>query len=84
MRLIPTGTRPCGRAHSQRWIDVSTDAMNRAMDVHRALAGRRQHRNFRLPDLIIAAAAELDGPRSCTMTPTMTASPRSPVSRSNG
>jgi predicted nucleic acid-binding protein len=50
-----------GALHAQRRVDVSTDAMNRAMEVHRALAGRSQHRNFRLPDLIIAAAAELAG-----------------------
>ncbi|GAB3819330.1 PIN domain nuclease [Micromonospora zhanjiangensis] len=45
--------------HGQRWIDVSTAAMDRALDVHRQLALRSQHRKFRLPDLIIAAAAEL-------------------------
>jgi predicted nucleic acid-binding protein len=50
-----------GALHAQRWVDVSTDAMNRAMEVHRALARHSQHRNFRLPDLIIAAAAELAG-----------------------
>jgi predicted nucleic acid-binding protein len=47
--------------HSQRWIDVTTDAMNRAMAVHRKLAKTRQHRNFSLPDLVIAATAELNG-----------------------
>lgn len=47
--------------HTQRWIDVDTSAMNRAMDVHRKLAKQSQHRNFRLPDLIIAATAELNG-----------------------
>lgn len=47
--------------HSQRWIDVDTRVMNRAMDVHRTLAKRSQHRHFALPDLIIAAAAELNG-----------------------
>jgi predicted nucleic acid-binding protein len=45
----------------QRWIDVDTAAMDRAMDVHQQLAARSQHRNFRLPDLIIAATAELNG-----------------------
>jgi predicted nucleic acid-binding protein len=47
--------------HSQRWIDVTAAAMNRALDVHRQLAQRSQHRHFRLPDLVIAATAELDG-----------------------
>lgn len=47
--------------HTQRWIDVGTEAMNRAMDVHRMLARRSHHRNFKLPDLIIAATAELNG-----------------------
>jgi predicted nucleic acid-binding protein len=47
--------------HSQRWIDVDTRTMNRAMEVHRTLAGRSRHRHFALPDLIIAAAAELNG-----------------------
>src|SRR5262245_44694850 len=47
--------------HGHRWIDVSTEAMNRAEATHRALAKTRQHRHFRLPDLIIAATAELNG-----------------------
>jgi predicted nucleic acid-binding protein len=47
--------------HGQRWVDVTTDAMNRALVVHRKLAKTSQHRNFRLPDLIIAAIAELNG-----------------------
>ncbi len=34
--------------HGQRWMDVTATAMN-------------QHRNFRLPDLIIAATAEQHG-----------------------
>ncbi|MEU1362571.1 PIN domain-containing protein, partial [Micromonospora zamorensis] len=33
----------------------------RAMAVHRLLAADSQHRNFRLPDLIIAATAEEHG-----------------------
>jgi predicted nucleic acid-binding protein len=47
--------------HGQRWMDVSTAAMERAMDVHRLLAVSSQHRHFRLPDLIIAATAEQYG-----------------------
>jgi predicted nucleic acid-binding protein len=47
--------------HAQRWIDVTAEAMNRALEVHRELAVRSQHRHFRLPDLIIAAAAEING-----------------------
>lgn len=47
--------------HGQRWVDVTTEAMDRALDVHRELARTSQHRNFRLPDLIIAATAELAG-----------------------
>ncbi|MCW2907336.1 MAG: vapC18 [Actinomycetia bacterium] len=47
--------------HGQRWMDVTATGMNRAMEVHRMLAERSQHRNFRLPDLIIAAAAEQHG-----------------------
>src|SRR5271170_8172599 len=46
--------------HAQRWIDVTTDAMTRALEVHHAMAARSQHRHFRLPDLIIAATAELN------------------------
>jgi len=46
---------------SQRWLDVSTAGMDRAMEVHRAMAAKSQHRHFRLPDLIIAATAELNG-----------------------
>ena len=47
--------------HGHRWMDVSTAAMERALDVHRLLAARSQHRHFRLPDLIIAATAEQHG-----------------------
>ena len=47
--------------HGQRWMDVSAVAMQRALDVHRLLAARSQHRHFRLPDLIIAATAEQHG-----------------------
>jgi predicted nucleic acid-binding protein len=35
--------------------------MDRAMDTHRRLATASQHRHFRLPDLMIAATAELAG-----------------------
>ncbi len=35
--------------------------MDRALAVHRKLATTSQHRHFRLPDLIIAATAELNG-----------------------
>ncbi|WFE38762.1 PIN domain nuclease [Micromonospora sp. WMMD998] len=45
----------------QRWLDVTTEAMDRAMSVHRMLAADSQHRHFRLPDLVIAATAELNG-----------------------
>ena len=48
-----------GALHGQRWLDVTTAAMDRAMEVHRAMAKTSQHRHFRLPDLIIAATAEL-------------------------
>jgi hypothetical protein len=47
--------------HAHRWIDVTRAAMDRAMEVHRSMAEESQHRNFRLPDLIIAATAELAG-----------------------
>ncbi|MEV4508083.1 PIN domain nuclease [Dactylosporangium sp. NPDC049525] len=50
-----------GGLHGHRWMDVTTDAMNRALANHRALAELSQHRNFKLPDLIIAATAELHG-----------------------
>ena len=51
----------CTALHGQRWMDVTATAMNRAMEVHRMLAERSQHRNFRLPDLISAATAEEHG-----------------------
>jgi predicted nucleic acid-binding protein len=47
--------------HGHRWMDVTSEAMDRALDVHRELARASQHRHFRLPDLIIAATAELNG-----------------------
>jgi hypothetical protein len=50
-----------GALHRQRWVDVSSQAMDRAMDVHRRLASTSRHRNFSLPDLIIAATAEMHG-----------------------
>lgn len=50
-----------GALHGHRWFDVTTEAMNRALAVHRRLAATSQHRHFRLPDLIIAATAEQHG-----------------------
>ncbi len=50
-----------GALAAQRWIDVTSAVMDRALEVHRKLAQKSQHRHFRLPDLIIAAAAELGG-----------------------
>jgi len=50
-----------GAMHGQRWLNVTTAAMDRAMEVHRLLAATSQHRHFRLPDLIIAATAEVHG-----------------------
>ncbi|MEA2973227.1 MAG: hypothetical protein QOG82_1685 [Actinomycetota bacterium] len=47
--------------HVQRWVDVTSAVMDRALDVHRLLASASQHRHFRLPDLIIAATGELNG-----------------------
>ncbi|TWD83622.1 hypothetical protein FB561_4788 [Kribbella amoyensis] len=47
--------------HNQRWADVTTAALDRALEVHRELARKSQHRHFRLPDLIIAATAEVNG-----------------------
>ncbi|MFC9695017.1 PIN domain nuclease [Kribbella sp. NPDC056951] len=50
-----------GALHGQRQLDVTAEAMDRALDIHRTLAKKSQHRNFSLPDLIIAATAELAG-----------------------
>lgn len=50
-----------GAMHGHRWMDVTTKAMDRALEVHRTLAATSQHRHFRLPDLIIAATAEQHG-----------------------
>jgi predicted nucleic acid-binding protein len=47
--------------HGHRWMDVTTEAVDRALEVHRMLAATSQHRQFRLPDLIIAATAEMNG-----------------------
>ena len=44
-----------------RWLEVTTEVMDRALDVHRRLGAVNQHRNFSLPDLIIAATAERHG-----------------------
>jgi predicted nucleic acid-binding protein len=45
--------------HAQRWVEVTSEAMTRALEVHHSMAALSQHRHFRLPDLIIAATAEL-------------------------
>jgi predicted nucleic acid-binding protein len=50
-----------GALHGQRQMDVTAAAVDRALAVHRLLAATSQHRHFRLPDLIIAATAELNG-----------------------
>jgi len=50
-----------GALMTQRWIEVTSAAMDRALKVHGELARQSQHRHFRLPDLIIAATAELAG-----------------------
>jgi predicted nucleic acid-binding protein len=50
-----------GAMHGHRWLEVTTAAMDRALDVQRLLAAASQHRHFRLPDLIIAATAEVHG-----------------------
>jgi predicted nucleic acid-binding protein len=47
--------------HGHRRMDVTKEAMERALAVHRELAASSQHRQFSLPDLIIAATAELNG-----------------------
>jgi predicted nucleic acid-binding protein len=50
-----------GALHAQRWMDVTAAAMDRALAIHRELAAKSRHRNFRLPDLITAATAEENG-----------------------
>lgn len=50
-----------GALHGQRWMEVTSQAMDRALAVHRELATMSQHRHFSLPDLIIAATAESHG-----------------------
>jgi predicted nucleic acid-binding protein len=50
-----------GALLGHRWLDITTEAMNRALATHRELARTSQHRHFRLPDLIIAATAETNG-----------------------
>jgi predicted nucleic acid-binding protein len=58
----PRGYEILWRAlHGHRWIDVTQQTMDRALAVHRMLATAGRHRHFRLPDLIIAATAELHG-----------------------
>ena len=57
----PTYARMQSALNAHRWLDVSSAAMDRAVSVHQELGKRSQHRNFRLPDLIIAATAELTG-----------------------
>lgn len=50
-----------GALQAHRWFDVTAEVMSRALEVHRMLAAKSQHRYFRLPDLIIAATAEENG-----------------------
>ncbi|WP_020385268.1 hypothetical protein [Kribbella catacumbae] len=49
-----------GALHGQRRLDVTAEAMDRALSVHRALATSQQP-TLSLPGLIIAATAELAG-----------------------
>jgi predicted nucleic acid-binding protein len=43
------------------WMDTGPDCERRALDVMQALALRGQHRGVSLPDLLIAATAEMRG-----------------------
>jgi predicted nucleic acid-binding protein len=52
-----TYERMRGALAAHRWFDVTSAAMDRAVNAHHELSTRGQHRNFRLPDLIIAATA---------------------------
>jgi len=67
LEFLNTATSPSDHAtilaalNGGRWMDVTTDALDRAIAVHSELAGRSQHREFSLPDLIIAATAEQHG-----------------------
>lgn len=56
-------------------------AEDRAVDVQRLLAERGQHRAPSIPDLLIAAVAELTSARFSISTRTSTSSPTSPASR---
>ena len=47
--------------HAQPWVDITTEAMDRSLEVHRELAKQGQHRDVKLRDLIMAATAELAG-----------------------
>ncbi|MGH9041690.1 MAG: PIN domain nuclease [Acidimicrobiia bacterium] len=42
-------------------VPVTDDAVDRALEVQGALAARSQHRSVPLPDLLVAACAELAG-----------------------
>ena len=58
----PTAYEAIWRAlRGHRWMEVTSQAMERALAVHRELAATSQHRHFSLPDLIIAATAEVHG-----------------------
>ncbi len=50
-----------GALHGHRWMEVTSQAMDRALAVHREVASTSQHRGFSLPDLIIAATADVHG-----------------------
>lgn len=65
-------------------VPVTDAAMDRALELQGVLAARSQHRSVPLPDLMVAACAELAGLTYCTMTPTTTGSRRSPGNPSSG
>jgi predicted nucleic acid-binding protein len=46
------------RLRAYTWIPMDDDVHLRALDVQRRLARSNQHRTVRLPDLLLAAAAE--------------------------
>ena len=67
LEFLSAAPDPQVYAELRKWMDgllrmdVTADAMRRAVDVHAKLAEKDWHRDFRLPALVTAATAEIHG-----------------------
>ena len=75
-----------GALRAMRWMDVTTQVMDRALEVHRKLGATSQHRHFSLPtnplcEESVLCHAEREGSVLCRTTSESLEYPASPQSR---